>query len=153
VAGGACKLQRQFGAHAAIGMGGRIRDDLEGHGQQPVTGQNGRGFIIGDVAGGFAAAQVVIVHGRQVVVHQRIAMDAFQCCADAQCLIMICAKNARTLGHKERPQPLALGKGRITHGLGHAGCAGAVERQQPVEYGFDFVRGFLQRCLECHGAS
>jgi hypothetical protein len=143
VAGGARKLERQLSPHPAIGMGGGISDDLERHGQQAVTGQNGGGFIIGNVAGGFAAAQVVVVHCRQVIMHQRIAMDAFQCRADAQRLIMICPEDAGTFGHEERTQPLALGKRRIAHGLGHAWCTGAVQRQQPVEYGFDFVRGFF----------
>ena len=48
---------------------------LEGDGTQGVAGQNCHGLPEHNVVGGTAAAQVVVVHGRQVVVDQRIGMD------------------------------------------------------------------------------
>jgi len=44
---------------------------------QRIAGEDGGGFVEGDVHGGLAAAQVVVVHRRQVVVHQRIGVDQF----------------------------------------------------------------------------
>jgi hypothetical protein len=51
----------------------RKRQCLEG-----IPGENGQGLTVGLVAGGLAAAHVVIVHGRQVVMDQRVDMDHLQ---------------------------------------------------------------------------
>ena len=47
-----------------------IAEQLKCKGLQGVTGQYGAGFVKSDVGGGLATAQVIIVHGRQVVVYQ-----------------------------------------------------------------------------------
>ena len=39
-------------------------------GLQAIANQNGGRFVIGLVRGGAAAAQIVVVHGRQIVVDQ-----------------------------------------------------------------------------------
>ena len=50
------------------GRGGEIGDDLEGEVLEGVAGEDGDGFSKGDVAGGLAAAEVVVVEGGEVVV-------------------------------------------------------------------------------------
>ena len=87
---GGINIQRLAAAHAgrAGGMGqglqachtqcrrqGRIGQQAERTGLQCVTGEDRGGFVEGDVGGGLATAQGVVVHGRQVVVHQRIGVD------------------------------------------------------------------------------
>ncbi len=52
--------------------------NLEGQGQQGVSGQNGHGFAEDFVAGGPAPAQVVVVQRGQVVMDQRVSVDQFQ---------------------------------------------------------------------------
>ncbi len=47
----------------------------EGQGLQAVADQDAGGFVVGLVHGGAATAQVVVVHRRQVVMHQRIGVD------------------------------------------------------------------------------
>ena len=54
------------------------RQQVEREGQQAVAGQDRRRLVERLVGGRLAAAQIVIVHRRQVVVHQRIAMHAFE---------------------------------------------------------------------------
>ena len=44
---------------------------------QGIAGEDRGGFVEGDVHGRPAAAQGVVVHRRQVVVHQRIGVDQF----------------------------------------------------------------------------
>ena len=69
---------RQHGEHAQA-QGGILRvvaflgHGLEGQALQAVAGKDGAGLVL--VGGGLAATQVVVVHGRQIVVHQRIGMD------------------------------------------------------------------------------
>jgi hypothetical protein len=120
VTGGARQLQHQFGPHRGLGMGRGIAHDLEGQRQQPVAGQDRGGLVEGLVTGRPAAAQIVVVHGRQVVVHQRIAMHAFQRRPGPQRMIAARAQQLRALGQKERPQPLALAQRRIAHRLDDA---------------------------------
>ena len=63
---------------AAIGMHLGARQNVEREGQQRVAGEDRGRLVVGLVRGRLAAAQVVIVHRRQVVVHQRIAVHAFE---------------------------------------------------------------------------
>ena len=59
---------------AGIGMGLGPAQHVEGEGEQTVAGQDRGRLVEFLVRGRPAAAQVVVVHRRQVVVHQRIAM-------------------------------------------------------------------------------
>ena len=74
-------------AHAGVGVRLGRRQQLERQRQQRVSRQDGGPFVERLVHGRFAAAQIVVVHGRQVVVHERIAMHALErrrrCSADS----------------------------------------------------------------------
>ena len=73
--GGKSAHQSRPDVRVCVGLGAR---------QQPkatvskrIAGEDRRPFVEGVVHGGLAPAQVIIVHGGQVVVHQRITMYAF----------------------------------------------------------------------------
>src|SRR6185437_16899539 len=91
----------------------------EGERQQPVAGENGGRLVEGLVRGRTAAAQVVVVHRRQVVVDQRIAVDAFDRAAGAQRRRRVAAERAGGLDGQERPQPLAAAERAVTYGVEH----------------------------------
>ena len=59
-------------------MGLRTRQNVEGEGQQAVAGENRGRLVEFLVRGRLAAPQVVVVHRRQIVMHQRIAVHAFE---------------------------------------------------------------------------
>ncbi|ESX68867.1 hypothetical protein X759_24445 [Mesorhizobium sp. LSHC420B00] len=61
-----------------------VGKDVEGKRQQGVAGKNGGRFIESPVHGRLATAHIVIVHGRQIVMDERIAVHAFERCRDAQ---------------------------------------------------------------------
>ncbi len=64
--------------HARGGVGRRAgvaREDAERQHLQRVAGQDGGGLVERAMTGRPAAAQVVVVHRRQVVVHQRVGVD------------------------------------------------------------------------------
>ena len=130
-------------------MGLRVAENLERKGQQSVTGQNGRRLVEGDMAGGLAAAQVVVVHRRQIVVHQGVAMDAFKSGARAQGACLGHVEQARTLHDEKRPQPFALRQRRIAHSF-HDAPGRAVERQQLIQQRIDGLCGLFERVFECH---
>ena len=118
------------------------RQDVEREGQQPVACQDRGRFVERLVGGGLAAAQVVIVHRRQVVVHQRIAVHAFERRTDHQSAFAGDVKQRGGARHQKRPQPLAPAEARVAHGVEQALGARAlavdrIGREQPVEQGFD----------------
>ncbi|MNC50243.1 hypothetical protein D3C75_994730 [compost metagenome] len=53
----------------------RIEQGVERQALQAIASEDRAGLVKGLVGGRLTTAQVVIVHGRQVVVHQRIGMD------------------------------------------------------------------------------
>jgi hypothetical protein len=66
------------------GLGGGLRwkrasqNGLKSQGLQSISGQNGGGFVELDVARRPPATEIIVVHGRQIVMDQRIAVDHFQ---------------------------------------------------------------------------
>ncbi len=105
-------------ARARIRIRRRIGEFLEGEGEQPVAGQDRRRLVEGTVDGGAPAPQVVVVHGRQVVMDQRIAVQAFDRAGGGQRLVGRNAEQAGALDGQERAQPLAAPERAVAHG-GH----------------------------------
>ena len=68
----------QLGPDLGVVVGVRVRHDLEGDGLERVAYENGGRLVIGLVHGRAAAADVVVVHRGQVVVHEAVGVDALQ---------------------------------------------------------------------------
>ena len=98
-------------------MGFGPRHDVEGERQKPVTREDRGRVVEGLVHGRLATPQLVVVHGRQVVVHQRIAMDAFERGTRHQGMLARNPEQRRALHHQEGPEPLAGTQARIAHGI------------------------------------
>jgi hypothetical protein len=66
------------------GGGGRGErgDGLEGEGLESVASEDGDGFAEDDVAGGVAAAEVVVVEGGEVIVDEGVGVEHFQGCSE-----------------------------------------------------------------------
>ena len=67
------------------GGSGQVGDGLEGEGLEGVAGEDGDGFAEDDVAGGFAAAEVVVVEGGEVVVDEGVGVEHLEGCAEIGC--------------------------------------------------------------------
>ncbi|CSI30706.1 Uncharacterised protein [Vibrio cholerae] len=52
-----------------------FRQNSKRQGLQGVAGQNGGGLIKLDMASGLAAAQLIIIHGGQIIMDQRIGVN------------------------------------------------------------------------------
>ena len=104
--------------------------------------QDRRRLVEGAVDGRPAAAQVVVVHRRQVVVDQRIAMQAFDRRPDPPRAVAFGAEGARRLDDQERPQPFAAAENGVAHRLDQPLRARRLavarrEADQRVEFGLD----------------
>jgi hypothetical protein len=105
----------QRDADRGVGMGLGARQDVEGESQQAVAGEDRGRLVERLVRGRPAAAQIVIVHCRQVVMDQRIAVHAFERRRRHQRALARHREQGRALDHQERPKPLAAAECCITH--------------------------------------
>jgi hypothetical protein len=83
-----------------------------------VAGKDRQGFPKDDVAGWLAAAEIVIVERRQIVMNERLCMQHFQCAAQFfHAFRQASGDHARGLKAQNRTKPFASGKNTVSHGL------------------------------------
>ena len=150
---GARQRQHQLETNVRIGMRLRAREDVEREGQQAVAGEDRGGLVERLVRRRPAAPQIVVVHGGQIVVRERIAMHAFERRAGHQRLLARHIEQRRALDHQERPEALAAAEAHIAHGLEQSRRARALaldrrRRQQAVEQGLGVLRDLPEAVLE-----
>ena len=97
-------------------MGDGFGQDFEREGQERVTGEDGGRFVEGFVDGGTPAPEIVVIHGGQIVVDQRIAVDQFDRQRRMQGQLRRGAEHGGGLAHEKGPQPLAAIEGAVAHG-------------------------------------
>ncbi len=114
------KAQDQRGSDRRVRMGRLVGHYVERIGQQRVAGQDRGGLVERDMGGRAAAPQVVVVHGGQVVVDQRIAMNHLERRTGPERPLALEAERPGGLDHEERPQSFAAPERRIAHRLPQA---------------------------------
>ena len=115
------------------GCGGRAveaGEHFKGAGLQRVAGEDGDGFAKDHVAGGLAAAQVVVVEGGQVVVDERVGVQHL----DGRAQVFDAAGQRAGNGDgglvgEQRAQALAARKGGVAHGAVNGGRDGVDARE------------------------
>ena len=112
---------------------------FESQSLQGVPGQNGGGFIEGDVYGRLATAQCIVVHGRQIVVNQRIGVDHLDGGGGRIESRHIQAEQTAGRIHQTRAQTFAAAEGGVTHGAVQSFRRAGFRRQCVVEHAFDAV--------------
>ena len=114
-----------------------LRGDLKRLCQQRVARQHRDAFAKDLVVGRFAAAEIVIVHRRQIIVDERIGVDALNG-AGKRHGVGFASTAGRSGREAERgAHPLATGKERIAHGFVDGGGPGFFGRQEFIERGVD----------------
>ena len=109
-----------MGANRRIGIGRRIRQNLECQGLQRVSGQDCRCVVKRLMNGWPAASEVVIVHGGQVIVDERIAMQQFHRAAGPQGAGLIAANHSGRLHRQKGAKALSTAQGPVAQGLHEA---------------------------------
>ena len=85
--------------------------------QQGVPGQYGDRLAEHLVVGRIAAPEVVVVHGRQVVMDQGIGMDHLHGAGSRHGMGDIAPDRLAGCQHQDRTDPFASGEDRIAHGF------------------------------------
>ena len=129
-------------------MGFARGEDLERQRQQRVAGKHRRRLVKGLVNGRLAAPEIVIVHAGQVVMDQRITVDALERRRRAQQAFLGGPEHRACFKHEERAHPLAIGEGGMAHGAHQVGFRTAGRRNQLIERHRHPVCHFLQPLLE-----
>ena len=113
-----------LGANGGLGMGAVVAQDLEGEREKGIARQDGCRLIESEVKGWTAAAYRVIVHRRQVVMNQRVAMDAFERGAAGSAHSSRTPNSRADSMRRNGLQAFAAAEGRIAHGLPESGPPG-----------------------------
>ena len=92
------------------------RNHRERHRLKRVADQDRSRLVEGLVHGRASSPHYVVVHRRQIVMHQRVAVQTFESGAREQRAFARCTEERRGLHQKERPQPLAAGEHGMAHG-------------------------------------
>ncbi len=114
------QTHNEIATHEGIAMRLRRTQQRKRMRQKRITREDRGGFIESLVHRRFAAAQIVVVHRGQIVMDERIGVNAFHRRSDAAERTAIHAEQTACLQDKESAQPLAATKRRIAHGLQHA---------------------------------
>ena len=96
-------------------------EDFKRDGEQGVPGKHGDPLAKDLVAGGATPAQIVVVHAREVVVDERVGVDAFHGAGGGQGRFQRAAAGLGCRKAEDGPQPFAARKERVAHGLVHGG--------------------------------
>ena len=107
----------ELGAHRRVRMPLRRRHRLEGKGEEGIADQDRRRLVEGDMAGRLAAAEVVVIHRRQVVVNQGIGVHHLDGGGGVDGPGARHLEEAGTREHQEGPEPLAAREEGIAHRL------------------------------------
>ena len=130
-AGGVAERADEGGGEDGLGgVGGG--EERKGVGEQGVAGEQRGGFVEGPVGGGAAAAQVVVVHTWQVVVDERVGVDAFEGDGGGEGVVGV-AKLLRGGECEDGTEAFASGLDAVAHGGVEAAGDGGGGGQVAVE--------------------
>lgn len=111
------KAGYKLAAYSGIGMGGRIGQDFEGKRQKRIARQYCRRLVEGLMRCRAAAPQIIVVHCGQIVVHERITMDAFDRRARVQRRFIRQAAQSGALQSEKGAQAFSASQCGIAHRL------------------------------------
>lgn len=123
---------RQF-ARMAV----KIDDGTGGEGDQAEGGEQGVGLAEGDVDGGTAATERVVIHAGQVVHDQRGAMEEFDGGGGAEAQRRGGSEHFGDAEGEEGAKPLAASEDGVAHGFGYRRRGDERRREQAFELVLD----------------
>ena len=99
---------------------------------------------------GFAAAQVIVVERRQIVMNERVGVNKFERAGDRQDGSHIGGKNSRRFEAQNRPDAFSAGLHAVAHGAVDRGRLRVFAGHQPVEGGVHRGPVFFEKCGKVH---
>ena len=129
----------------------RLRRDLEGLSKQRIAREHGDAFAEDFVIGRLAPAEIIVVHRRQIVVNERIGVDALDRTGERHGgLLRSTARSGRREAER-RAHAFAAGKERVAHRLVDGGGLHAFLGQETIQTAIDKGGAALEVGLEIKG--
>jgi hypothetical protein len=125
-----------------------LRENLERLRQQSIAGEDGDAFAEHFVVGRLAAAEIVVVHRGQIIVDQRIGVDALDRTRRRQGVHVVPAAGLGRGEDERRPHPLAPGEERVAHGAVNGRGLHRFLREKTVEGFVDPLRATVEEVLQ-----
>src|SRR5690242_18558707 len=135
---------------AAAGVDGRGSNGFESESKKSVTGENGGGFAKFFVAGGFAAAEIVVVESGEIIVNEGIGVDELDGAGRIVSGRDIRIENASGLEAENRADAFAAGENAVAHGLVDGRWLRRCSGHEAVERGIDRDAVFFKENRELH---
>ena len=114
-----------------------LRSNLKRLRQQCITSQHGDAFAKNFVVGRLAAAKIIVIHRRQIIVDERVSVDALHRARERHGVGIFSAARFRRRQQNCRAHPFAAGEERVTHRLVDGGGTGGRGRQETIERAVD----------------
>ena len=105
--------------------------------EEGVAGQHGDAFAEDFVIRGLAPAEIVVVHRGQIVVDERVGVDALDGAGQRQGVRHGAAARLGRREHEGRPHAFAAGEDRVAHRLVNSGGLGRFLGEKFVEGAID----------------
>ena len=144
-AGSAGEIEDELGADERIGVSRGIGEHLERQRVEAIAGEDRGRLVELLVHRRAAAAQVIIVHRRQVVMDQRIDVDCLQRGRDPARAVHVAIEQPRGGEDEQRAQSFAAVDGGVAHRAIQVRARVVGHRKQRVEARVDLARGIGQR--------
>jgi hypothetical protein len=110
-------------------MGGSIGQQLESQCLEGISGKDGSRLAECDMAGGFAPAGVIIVHGGEVIMDEGIGVQAFESGRSSQAIDLGDIEHGCGLDQQKGAKALAGTQQGIAHRFEQSGCRDRVRQQ------------------------
>ena len=114
-----------------------VRQHFKGARLQCIADEDRGGFVERTMARGSAAAQIVVVHRGQIVVHQAVDVNELDC--RRRRIEHLERRTERFAGgiHQYRTHSLAAGQRAVAHGFEQARCRSAIDLERVRQHAFD----------------
>ena len=115
----------------------RAGRDLEGNGEQGIARENGDAVAENFVTRRAATAEIVVIHARQIIVNERVGVDAFHGAGVRQRRRRFTSAGFGSGETKNGPEPFPAGKQTVAHRLVQRDRRHGRLRQEPIERAVD----------------
>ena len=115
---------------------------------QGIARKDGGGLVVGPVAGWAAASEVIVIHRRQVIVHQGVGVDQLHRTGGPIQAVRFCPQGLAGGVHENRTYPLAATQRGVAHGAVQIRGLGGCRWQPTVQRTFDALPAVAQKDLK-----
>jgi hypothetical protein len=128
-----------------------VSGDLERDRQQSVASQDRDAVAENFVTGGTTAAQIVVVHAREIIVNERIGVDAFHGTSMRQSGARFSTARFGRRETENWPEPFSPGKQTVAHRTMNRDRRHRRFGQETIEGAIDFLLPRDKVAFQVHG--